>query len=105
MIRKTPDKIEHCVAWGRHFFNLVFGKQDDDENVLSDLEVPRWSSTQSESATDYAWRLYEWCFCSDIQKEADLIAKVIAEKKTSRKAPRPVAGFSRADAESATAHD
>ena len=24
-IRSTPDKIEHCIVWGKEFFSLLFG--------------------------------------------------------------------------------
>ena len=32
-IRSTPDKPIHCIVWGKHMFNLLFGVKDDDNSV------------------------------------------------------------------------
>lgn len=37
-IRSTPDKAEHCVAWAKYLFDLLFGREDD-SNVLADLKT------------------------------------------------------------------
>lgn len=35
-IRTLPEKPIHCIIWGKHLFNLLFGPQDK-ENPLIDL--------------------------------------------------------------------
>jgi len=118
-IRDTPDKIEHCVAWAKYFFELIFGK-DDDTNMLQDLanakegveantssasgsdrQSLRWTADGTETSTGYAWRIFEKCFCTDIQKKAALMDG----KETTRKPPQAVTGFSLADAEAVQPHN
>ncbi|GFE55351.1 ubiquitin-like 1-activating enzyme E1 B [Babesia ovis] len=38
-IRQIPEKPEHCVAWARHLYELMFGTESN-SNVLSDLALP-----------------------------------------------------------------
>lgn len=98
-IRSTPDKIEHCVAWAKYFFEKVFGKEDD-ANLLQDVQTARWAADGSETSSQYAWRVFEQCFVTDIQKQA----AAMEGKPTSRKPPAPLQGYSEAAASAKPAH-
>eukprot|EP00922_Rhytidocystis_sp_ex-Travisia-forbesii_P010045 GHVS01014732.1.p1 GENE.GHVS01014732.1~~GHVS01014732.1.p1 ORF type:complete len:712 (-),score=120.41 GHVS01014732.1:288-2423(-) len=80
-IRSTPDKPEHCVAWAKYLFELLFGP-DDCSNVLSDLkehihgdlnETGRSiGSTDGRAQQEFARRAFEYLFNSEISKAAAL---------------------------------
>ena len=38
-IRDTPDKIEHCVAWAKYFFELLFGKVQSQSHTVPMVAV------------------------------------------------------------------
>ncbi|KAG8229105.1 hypothetical protein J437_LFUL009574 [Ladona fulva] len=39
-IRNTPSEPIHCIVWGKHLFNQLFGEEDPDEDVSPDTEDP-----------------------------------------------------------------
>lgn len=46
-IRNTPSELIHCVVWGKHLFNQLFGEFDADQDVSPDASDPE-SKTKTE---------------------------------------------------------
>lgn len=59
-IRSTPTIIEHCIAWGKYLYEVLYGP-DDPSNILSDLAFNK----------DYSERvLFESLFVKDLPAQA-----------------------------------
>ena len=39
-IRNTPSEPIHCIVWGKHLFNQLFGEPDPDQDVSPDTADP-----------------------------------------------------------------
>ncbi|KAF2882494.1 hypothetical protein ILUMI_23678 [Ignelater luminosus] len=39
-IRNTPSEPVHCIVWGKHLFNQLFGEDDPDQDVSPDTADP-----------------------------------------------------------------
>lgn len=80
-IRNTPDKPIHCIVWAKDLlFNRLFGKQDE----VTDLDEQReqegeangdrapeqafFQKKEEESALEYAERVFNRVFSTDIKK-------------------------------------
>eukprot|EP00921_Rhytidocystis_pertsovi_P016414 GHVQ01025915.1.p1 GENE.GHVQ01025915.1~~GHVQ01025915.1.p1 ORF type:complete len:691 (+),score=145.55 GHVQ01025915.1:157-2229(+) len=77
-IRSTPDKPEHCVAWAKYLFELLFGA-DDEGNVLYDLKHSLKHNGSSECSKDdkqlaaqWATNIFNQLFDTDIIKAIEL---------------------------------
>ncbi|EKX52273.1 hypothetical protein GUITHDRAFT_42901, partial [Guillardia theta CCMP2712] len=73
-IRSTPDKPVHCIVWGKHLFNMLFGPKDDTDEVVQGI-----------SAELDSHQVLEKVFVEEINK---LIG--MAELWESRKPPTPL---------------
>lgn len=49
-IRNTPSEPIHCIVWGKHLFNQLFGEYDADNDVSPDTEDPEAAGAAGESA-------------------------------------------------------
>eukprot|EP00960_Hanusia_phi_P078419 768814-Hanusia_phi.AAC.14 len=38
-IRSTPDKPVHCIVWGKHLFNMLYGPKDDTDEVVQGIST------------------------------------------------------------------
>ncbi|KAK2197108.1 bifunctional THIF-type NAD-FAD binding fold/Ubiquitin-SUMO-activating enzyme ubiquitin-like domain/Ubiquitin activating enzyme [Babesia duncani] len=66
-IRQVPEKAEHCIAWARKLYELLFGTRNSD-NILSDLQVPSIPSENRtpEATVKYIHDLYNFLFKTEI---------------------------------------
>lgn len=98
------------MAWAKNFFGVLFGPEADDSNILQDLakaksegENPspslRWVSDSAETAVDYAFRVFEKTFVSNIKDKAALW------KSETKTPPQPIEGFEKHQAATAKPHD
>ncbi|XP_030760508.1 SUMO-activating enzyme subunit 2 [Sitophilus oryzae] len=51
-IRNTPSEPVHCIVWGKHLFNQLFGEDDPDQDVSPDAEDPEAKLDGKNSVTD-----------------------------------------------------
>lgn len=49
-IRNTPSEPIHCIVWGKHLFNQLFGEEDPDQDVSPDTADPEAADTAGEGA-------------------------------------------------------
>ncbi|KAJ1525915.1 hypothetical protein ONE63_009104 [Megalurothrips usitatus] len=49
-IRNTPSEPIHCIVWGKHLFNQLFGEYDADNDVSPDTEDPEAAGSAGETA-------------------------------------------------------
>ncbi|KAH0487589.1 MAG: uncharacterized protein KVP18_000487 [Porospora cf. gigantea A] len=69
-LRSTPDKPEHCIAWSKHLFSLLFGVRDED-NLLADMKHLTEQLSERpphEAASD----LYTALFIKHVEEHASL---------------------------------
>lgn len=46
-IRNTPSQPIHCIVWGKHLFNQLFGEDDPDNDVSPDMNDPELTNLTS----------------------------------------------------------
>ena len=46
-IRNTPSLPIHCIVWGKHLFNQLFGEDDADNDVSPDMNDPELMNSAS----------------------------------------------------------
>eukprot|EP00371_Babesia_bovis_P000623 XP_001609270.1 ubiquitin-activating enzyme [Babesia bovis T2Bo] len=86
-VRQIPEKAEHCVAWARQLYELIFGP-DNDNNMLHDLDIPQIPDVDSitdSTAQKWVRDIFEYLFDTQITQLLTL-DKVWAE----RQPPRPI---------------
>lgn len=59
-IRNTPSEPVHCVVWGKHLFNQLFGEADPDQDVSPDTEDPEAKLENSETGTMKRTSTHQW---------------------------------------------
>eukprot|EP01071_Lankesteria_metandrocarpae_P005618 Lankesteria_metandrocarpae@DN4066_c0_g1_i1.p1 len=75
-IRSLPEKQEHCIAWAKYLFELLFGPKTD-TNVLADLlqdfkEASTASTDTADAARTFAHKISNALFVKDIKAQANL---------------------------------
>ena len=91
-IFSTPDKIEHCIVWGKEFFGLLFGDRsssllfEEVDSVYMDCLDPTEEELQDkEKCIDFCIRLLEAILDKEIEKRVE-----IGTYTTSHQKPIPV---------------
>ncbi|KAK1937628.1 putative ubiquitin-activating enzyme [Babesia divergens] len=86
-IRQIPENSEHCIAWARKLYELLFGTPDE-SNVLSDLEIPRLATEggiTKDVAGKWVRELFNFLFSTQI---VDLVA--LKESWPGERPPTPI---------------
>ncbi|XP_030831093.1 SUMO-activating enzyme subunit 2 isoform X2 [Strongylocentrotus purpuratus] len=52
-IRNTPSEPIHCIVWGKHLFNQLFGEEDPDQDVSPDTADPEAAGDAGQQAVDH----------------------------------------------------
>ncbi|XP_054748219.2 SUMO-activating enzyme subunit 2-like isoform X2 [Lytechinus pictus] len=52
-IRNTPSEPIHCIVWGKHLFNQLFGEDDPDQDVSPDTADPEAAGDAGQQAVDH----------------------------------------------------
>ncbi|XP_072169646.1 SUMO-activating enzyme subunit 2-like [Diadema setosum] len=51
-IRNTPSEPIHCIVWGKHLFNQLFGEEDPDQDVSPDTADPEAAGDAGQQAVE-----------------------------------------------------
>ncbi|CDR97771.1 ubiquitin-activating enzyme, putative [Babesia bigemina] len=84
-IRQIPEKPEHCIAWARQLYELIFGAKDNG-NILSDLAIPPMpvgEGVKVEQARSWVRDVFTFLFDTQIAELIDL-----KDRWTGRQAPQ-----------------
>ncbi|XP_046396375.1 SUMO-activating enzyme subunit 2 [Ischnura elegans] len=77
-IRNTPSEPIHCIVWGKHLFNQLFGEDDPDEDVSPDTEDPEAVGDAGQRALDKVQEKNE----ENASESSD--SKPVVERKSTR---------------------
>jgi len=64
-IRSTPDKMIHCVVWGKLLFKTLFGEADEG-NFINDIGEELWSHLKSKDTDAFIKIVFNKLFVEDI---------------------------------------
>ncbi|KAK1441722.1 SUMO-activating enzyme subunit Uba2 [Babesia gibsoni] len=76
-IRQMPENAEHCIAWARKLYELLFGTPDEG-NVLNDLNIPQLPISGMSTEVDaYYWvkRAFNYLFNQQIMELIEMKEK------------------------------
>ncbi|XP_053991486.1 SUMO-activating enzyme subunit 2-like isoform X2 [Hylaeus volcanicus] len=80
-IRSTPHKAEHCIAWSKYFYELLFGEVKQD-NLLLDIESDFWKDDNSENnasqknVMEICYNTFQKIFDLDIRQHTHFIQPI-----------------------------
>ncbi|GBE62135.1 Ubiquitin activating enzyme [Babesia ovata] len=84
-IRQIPEKPEHCIAWARQLYELLFGAKDNG-NILSDLAIPPMpvgEGVKVDQAHTWVRDVFTFLFDTQVAELVDL-----KDRWTGRQAPQ-----------------